>query len=62
MNRGGKHTCIGMWIDILEDGRVKIIMSDYVKEFIDAVGEYIRRTTGTPGNYKLFEVTEEHYN
>ena len=37
--RGKKHTFVCMGIDLADNGRVKILMSDYISESILSFGE-----------------------
>ena len=45
--RGKKHTFVGMGIEITDDGRVKILMSDYISESIVSFGEDIGKRANT---------------
>ena len=54
--RGKRHKFIGMGFELTNDGKVKIIMKEYIKECIDTFGEDIRKLSSSPGGHYLFQV------
>ena len=41
IHRGNKFTFTGMYIKINDDGKVKIVMNEYIQEYIYLFGEDI---------------------
>ena len=58
VKRGKKHTFVGMDIEIINDGRVKIMMKDYITECITSFGEDVSVGAKTPASHTLFEVDD----
>jgi hypothetical protein len=56
VNRGKKHTFVGIDFEMMDDNRVKITMIEYLKKSIDAYEEEINKYAATPAKGKLFEV------
>jgi hypothetical protein len=57
--RGKKHTFIGMDIEFLDDGRLKILMKDYISEAIEDFNEDVTRKAASPAAKGLFEVNSQ---
>ena len=55
--RGDKHTYLGMNFEI-DDGKVKLLMQDYLHECIEAFGEEVQSNIKTPSTKNLMEVKE----
>lgn len=55
VKRGPQHTFIGMDFELTKDKKVKITMTEYIKECIAAFGEEIKGSAKTPAKQKLFE-------
>ena len=58
ITRGRKHTFVGMDIEFLGDGKVLILMQDYLVECIDASGIDVSDGAKTPAAKGLFDVDE----
>ena len=58
MDRGKKHKFIGMDFELTGDGRLRIIMKQYLEEFIESFGDDIKTTIISPGGHNLFHVDE----
>eukprot|EP00980_Cylindrotheca_fusiformis_P020899 scaffold7909_cov73-Cylindrotheca_fusiformis.AAC.1 len=59
VTRGPKHTCIGMDIEFMKNGEVKILMKDYLTEAINDFTEDCSRRAVTPAaNHLLFRVNK----
>jgi hypothetical protein len=56
VHRGTIHDYLGMTINYLEDGKVKLIMSDYVKGILDEAPDDMDGTAVTPAASNLFMV------
>jgi hypothetical protein len=56
---GKKHTFIGMDIEFLDDGRLKILMKDYISEAIEDFGEDVTRKAASPAAKGLSEVNSQ---
>ena len=59
IKRGKNHTFVGMDITFLDNGTVKIMMDDYIRECIDVYGEHKLKDRKTPGGSDLFEVDDK---
>jgi len=59
VTRGKVHTFLGMEITLQEDGTVKIVMKDYIKEAIEQFGEDVSKQAATPAKKDLFEIDEK---
>ena len=59
--RGDVHDYLGMKLDFREKGKVKIDMTDYVKEMVDSFPKkfYTKDTAPTPATKDLFAVGNE---
>ena len=58
ITRGKKHVFVGMDIEFIGDGKVKIMLQDYIKECIDASGMDVSEGAKTPATKNLFEIDE----
>jgi len=58
ITRGAKHTYLGVDFTI-RDGKVELIMPEYIQECINSFGEAINVNAATPANKNLFEVNDE---
>jgi len=58
VSRGLKHTYLGINFEI-KNGKVEILMREYLQECIDAYGEAINTNAATPANKDLFVVNEK---
>ena len=61
VERGKIHKFVGMNFELLDSGRLKIIMKEYLEECIEYFGEVdenIKMTIGSPGGHDLFKVKE----
>ena len=56
--RGKKHTFVGMDIEFLGGGKVKILMKEYLEESIVSFGEDLYKKTTTPAKSDLFKIDE----
>ena len=56
MVRGHKHDYLGMNLDFLEKGAVRIDMIPYIKKINDAFPEKIMGVQSTPAGDRLFQV------
>jgi len=56
--RGSKHTYLGVDFEI-KQGRIELLMPEYIQECIDSFGEAINSNAGTPANKNLFEIDED---
>ena len=54
VNRGNKHTFVGMDIEITDNGKIKILMDQYIKECMEVYGMPNIKTKKTPGAHDLF--------
>lgn len=62
VKRGANHTFVGMDFTFREDGKVEILMKDYIQECLDSyaeLGETINRKANTAGKHDLFTVDHE---
>ena len=59
ITRGRMHTFVGMDIEFLENGKVKIMTREYLEEAIDDFGEDVRQGATTPASNNLFEAKNE---
>ena len=61
VDRGKSHKFVGMNFELLENGRLKIIMKEYLEECIESFEEIdgiITSKAPSPGAHNLFEVDE----
>ena len=61
VKRGKAHKFVGMNFDLQEDGRLKILMREYLEECINSfneMGDEIKTTIGSPAGHDLFKVDE----
>jgi hypothetical protein len=56
INRGKVHDYLGMTIDYTQDGKVKIIMEDYIKNILVELPEDMNGESPTPAGTHLFEI------
>ena len=56
---GKRHIYIGMEIEFLDKGRVKILMKDHLEECFEIFDEEIKPTTATPASHNLFDIDVE---
>jgi hypothetical protein len=56
INRGKIHDYLGMTLDYSNEGKVIIIMSDYIKGILDELPEDMNGVSATPAANHLFEV------
>ena len=56
--RGKKHTFIGMDIELIDNGRVKILMKEYLEESIGSFGEDMGKKANIPAKGGLFKTDE----
>ena len=59
VKRGKQHVFVGMDIDFIGEGKVKITMKDHLREAIEAFGEDVTIGATTPATRSLFEVNED---
>ena len=61
VNRGSKHTFLGVDIEFMENGTVKLSMDDFVNKCIDIYGSEVKKAAATPATGNLFneDNTEE---
>jgi hypothetical protein len=57
---GKKHTFLGMNIEFLEGGKLKILMKDYISEAIKDVSEEVKCKATSPAAKGLFEVDSKN--
>jgi hypothetical protein len=57
-HRGKIHDYLGMILDYLEKGKVKVMMIDYIKSIIEDFPEEIVSTRATPAVDCLFDVRD----
>ena len=60
ITRGKKHDYLGMVLDYSVPGKVKIIMSDYIKGILDEVPSDMNGEAPTPAANHLFDVNNEN--
>lgn len=58
VTRGKEHVFLGMDISFHDDGTVKVIMKDDIKEAIEDFDDEVTRTAATPARKTLFEIDE----
>jgi hypothetical protein len=58
VTRGKAHVFLGMHITFKEDGTVRNLMKDYIKEVISDFGDNITRNAATPAKKNLFDVDD----
>jgi hypothetical protein len=56
--RGKKHTFLGMDIEFLDNGKLKILMKGYIEEGIDDFGEDVSRPAASPASKGLFDIDQ----
>ena len=56
--RGKWHTFVGMDFEILDNGKLKIMMKDYKIESVKAFGEEVKCGASTPARNDLFEISD----
>ena len=56
ITRGKQHSFVGMNITLLDNGSVKIMMDDYIKECIEVFGGDKIKNRRTPAGHDLFDV------
>ena len=54
VNRGTKHDYLGMTLDFGEEGKVKIMMHDYVKKLVEVAPKSMDGIAATPAEEDLF--------
>ena len=62
VNRGKYHKSLGMNFGLLKDGKLSMIMKEYLEECIDSFGELgrkIKKTIGSSEIHDLFKVDEK---
>jgi hypothetical protein len=59
INRGKIHDYLGMTLDYSNEGKVNIIMSDYIKNVLDGLPEDMDGVSPTPAANHLFEVNKD---
>ena len=59
ITRGKQHTFLGMDIDFIKHGRVKISMKEYVLECIEAYNLSEKEITSSPAKNDLFHINAE---
>ena len=57
--RGKNHVFVGMDIEFMGEGKVKILMKEYLEESIVAFGEDLGKKANTPAKGDLFTIDEE---
>jgi hypothetical protein len=58
ITRSSKHVYIGMELDFLSNGRVKVLMKDHLEECFEIFGEEIKPIFATPASHNLFDIDE----
>ena len=61
VNRGKAHKFVGMNFELLKDGKLMVIMREYLEECIESFGELevkIETKIGPTGGHDLFKVNE----
>ena len=58
INRGNEHNFVGIDIELKDDGKVNILMRQYIKESILNLGEPMSKGVNTPTKHNLFTVEE----
>ena len=56
VDRGKVHKCVGMDFELLDSGKLKIVMRDYLEECIKSFGEDIKTTISSRDGHNLFTV------
>ena len=59
VNRGNKHTFLGMDFELTSDGKVSIMVKQYIEECVEAFGEEIIKKQKTPALHDMCEVNDE---
>jgi hypothetical protein len=57
--RAKMHKYLGMTLDFSVDGKVKVIMQDYIKEMLDELGPDMDGVAATPAANHMFTVNSE---
>jgi hypothetical protein len=57
--RGKQHTFLGMDIEFLKNGRLKILMKGYIEEAIEDFGEDLSRSASSPASKGLFDINQD---
>jgi hypothetical protein len=60
VTHGNKHKYVGMDIEFTNDGEAKILMTDYIKEAIEAFPEDCTKPVNTPASQYLFGVDKKY--
>lgn len=56
VTRGKNHNFVGMDLEFTNDGKVKILMKEYIEECMVAFGEELKKGVNTPAKHDLFSV------
>jgi hypothetical protein len=56
---GKVHEYLGMTLDFMEDGKVKIVMKDYIKQMLDEIPDDMDSEAATPASAHLFTVSNK---
>jgi hypothetical protein len=56
---GNQHDYLGMTLDYSEDGKVKIIMTDYIEKMLDELPDDMDGEAGTPASLHLFSIRDD---
>ena len=59
VTRGKKHIFVGMDVEFMENGTVRIMMKYYIIECFEAFDEQITKSANTPSKHNLFTVDKE---
>jgi hypothetical protein len=57
--QGKVHDYLGMTLDFTEDGKLKVIMKDYIRQMLDEVPDNMAGKAGTPASSHLFTVSDK---
>jgi hypothetical protein len=59
INQGKSHDYLGMTLDFSEDGKVKVMVMDWIDDMIDKVPEDMTGEAATPASNHLFNVNNQ---
>jgi hypothetical protein len=59
MHKGKKHNYLGVDLEFQQDGRLNVLMVNYLKNIIDGFPEQIVERAATPAGQRLFDIREK---
>ena len=55
VNRGKRHTCVGMYIEPKENGSVEVLTKEYLLKSTTAFGEPVDKSANTPAKHDFLQ-------